>query len=314
MPAAHRFARPGAQRSAMRTTLPLILLAALTFSAQAAAPPTGSVRGVIFNEVGRPKSRALVTRVGTDEYRAYTDEDGHFQIDGIPAGHQYFYILHPDMNEATFDITIVAGDTITIRPIYMRPFGLSDSLAAAESIGVDVPWAQGALTCAIRPAQKIFHVGDQPKFQVSITNRGNQPLDLVYAVDGGGWVPQAQIHLEILTIEAGHISGSNSQLLKGGTFLASCGNRNGLSANDFIHLKPGESMDPYAVGRRQATHGGTFQYPGTYRANFRYSTQQPDVRRWLGFGQSSIDPRMSKLLRTVPLVELTDSTEFEVAD
>ncbi|HEV8481082.1 MAG TPA: carboxypeptidase-like regulatory domain-containing protein [Candidatus Eisenbacteria bacterium] len=299
----------------MRTTLPLILLAALTFSAQAAAPPTGSVRGVIFNEVGRPKSRALVTRVGTDEYRAYTDEDGHFQIDGIPAGHQYFYILHPDMNEATFDITIVAGDTITIKPIYMRPFGLSDSQAATESIGVDVPWATGALTCAIRPTRKIFHVGDHPDFQVLITNGAKQPLDLVYAVDGseGGRFPQAKIHLELLTIEVGHIMASHGQLLRGRA-IAFCANTNGLSANDFVHLVPGQTIDPYAKGWKPTIFTGTFEYPGRYRATFIYSTKQSDVRGWLGFGQTDLDPRMSQLLRTVPLVELTDSTEFEVAD
>jgi len=299
----------------MRTILLLPFFSALVVSAHASEIPTGSIRGTLFDASdSSPLGYAIVTVLGTKR-GAMTDERGHFQIDGVPAGDQVLRMIGLGMNELTYDVTIVTGDTTTIRPLYLRPFGLSNAEAAAESIGVDVPWATGALTCAIRPTRKIFHVGDHPDFQVSITNRAKQPLDLVYAVDGseGGRFPQAKIHLKLLTIEVGHIMASPGQLLRGRA-IAFCANTNGLSADDFVHLEPGQTIDPYAKGWKPTVFTGTFEYPGRYQATFIYSTKQSDVRGWLGFGQTDLDPRMSKLFRTVPMVELTDSTEFEVAD
>jgi hypothetical protein len=292
----------------------IVLLAALALHALASEVPTGSVRGVIYNEVGRPESQALVMVIGT-EHRAYTDDSGQFQIDRIPAGHRYFLITHPYMNQATFDLTIAGADTATIRPIYLRPFGLSDSLAAAESIGVDVPWAANALTCAIRPTQSILHVGDEADFQVSITNHSKQSLALVYPLDGsgGGRFPNVWIHVELLTMAPGHILPSDGRFLKGHALL-SCGNTSGIYASDFVPMGPGQTIDPYAREPKPAIAPQTFVVPGTYRATFRYSTKQPDVRRWAGFGQSSLDPGVSKMLRTVPMVELSASTEFEVRE
>jgi len=219
------------------------------------------------------------------------------------------------MNELRYDVTVVTGDTTTIEPLYLSPYGLSNAQAAAESIGVDVPWAAGALTCAIRSTQKVFHVGDHPDFQVSITNRGKQPLDLVYAVDGseGGRFPRAKLQIQLLRIEVGHILSSYGEILRGRAILF-CANTSGLALDDFVHLEPGQTIDPYAKGRKPTILTGTFEYPGTYRATFIYSTKEPDVRRWLGFGQSYLDPTISQRFRTVPMVELSDSTEFEVMD
>ena len=288
----------------MRMILSILILACIAAPGPAQERPTGSVRGTIFDPPGRKGvAHALVSVVGV-ERGSETDENGRFQIDRVPPGKWWLSILSSGMTEAWHDFTIVPGDTATVPPIYLRYFGLSDDQAAAESIGVDVPWGAEALSCEIRSARKAFHVGDHPDFQVTISNRGNKPLNLVYSLDGseGGRYPRVKILIEALD------GGSLTKKWVG------CGNTNYLGVEDFVLVEPGQTIDPYAKGWNPLVMNETFERPGRYLAKFTYSTRQSDIRRWVGFGQSTLDPRISELIRRVPLVELTATTEFTVAE
>ncbi len=94
-----------------------LLLAGATLLACVAAAhaqSTGSVSGVVLDTAGRYLEGAEVSVTGT-ALRAVTEREGVFRLDGVPAGRQVLAIAYPGTNAATETVTVVAGQTASVR-------------------------------------------------------------------------------------------------------------------------------------------------------------------------------------------------------
>jgi hypothetical protein len=279
-------------------------------AAPAADLDHGTLSGVVVDADSSVVAFANVVlrsrRLGT-----MTDGKGEFRILDVPVGTHIVTLQAIGYERLDISVEVRAGETTKCvlggSAFRRHPFGLSESAAARESIGVETRDLKGLVTCDIRAVGPFFRVGEVPKFRVRISNKTNRILFLVPSLDGsgGGRYPNAAIE----------ISGSSGEQLIGSRG-AMCGNRTDLAESDFVELKPGESLDPFAnVWFGYAVHEVRIARPGTYTAVFHYSTNEPDVRKWQGFpGASSLSPVISQRLRRVPLLTISDSTRFKVVD
>jgi hypothetical protein len=167
------------------------------------------------------------------------------------------------------------------------------------------------ITCYIEPTQDWFYVGDHPKFNVSIHNKGKKPIYLVGCLDkseNGGRYPTFTLQIE------GPPGGLEWERF------ARCGNVNNLQKRDFVLLNPGEWMNPF---ERNLDHMfwsplsesfARFAKPGRYLVVFNYSTSSRSIDDWKGTSDRVLgfQPEVSTLLKQVPRISLACTTYVTV--
>lgn len=284
------------------------VLGASTPVSPAAEPEFGTIAGIVTDADGQPITYANVILLGT-RLGASTAEDGSFRIANTPVGGYRMKVLAIGFEPAIVPVTVRANGLTRVPTIAVskQRWGLSDSAAARVLIGTDVPSGGKSVTCRIRPRRATIHVGEHPAFDVQIANGTDSTLWLVPSLDGsarGARYPQVEIQIQ------GPPDGFQVPLAM------ACGNMNGLAEQDFVELKAGKSFDPFASGwLPHSVVAGTFRKPGKYVGTFRYSTNEPDVRKWLGWPPpSDVSEVMAEHLRHVPLLEIECATEFEVVE
>jgi hypothetical protein len=285
----------------------VILVASSLFGsvwpAQSADKTLGSISGMVTNSgtklgIGYANVIVLGTRKGVQ-----TRETGRFRIADLQPG---TYTIRAGMllyESASVQAQVRAGVETDLR-LELRARGLSAAAAARESIGIDTHIDTQDVACEIRTDRPKFRVGESAGFKVRIHNRARHSLWLVRSLDGSGHGRYPHVSLQVEGPAGGFAVPG----------LVGCANVNDLHESDFVLVGAGETFDPFDGGFLPANiHYGRFSKPGTYVATFRYSTNETDVRKWLGWPP----PRMlsnsiSQRLRGVPIVDLGCSVEFVV--
>ena len=275
--------------------------------------PCGTLRGRVMRSDGSPAWYSNIMLRGTRR-GAMSDAEGRFRLDELPAG------THPLRVQAlgcrpldilvTFDPAAAAElhlevDCRGVTILGMQ--GLDSAAAARESIGVDSRVHPGALVCSVTPLRSTFRVGDTPAFRFRILNRSGRALLLVRSLDGsaeGRRYPRVDVS----------IRGPAGAVRPPG--YAVCGNMNSLTDEDFFEVAPGAAFDPLERGFRPLVLSrGVFPVPGRYQVTFSYSTNERDIRRWMGWPDLDHVPKgLSAKLRRVPRVDLSCVTEFDVVE
>lgn len=273
----------------------------------------GTLRGRVMRSDGSPAWFSNIVIRGTRS-GAMSDEEGRFRLDELAAGRHLLRVqalgCRPLDTLVTFDPAAAAelrleldcrGITILGRQ------GLDSALAARESIGVDSRVRPGDLVCSITPLRSTFRVGDTPAFQFRILNRSGRALLLVRSLDGSAEDRRSPRVDVTIRGPAGALRPPPS---------VACGNMNSLADGDFFELAPGAAFDPLEQGFRPLILSrGVFPVPGRYQLTFTYSTNEPDVRRWLGWPEpTGVSKSLSAKLRRVPRVDLSCVTEFDVVE
>jgi hypothetical protein len=178
------------------------------------------------------------------------------------------------------------------------------------AIGRDTTIGEDDVYCLLTSPIVQYEVGDTPDLLVTVFNGSEQTVYLVGSLDGSE--RQSRYPHAYYTI-SGPPNGVKTEPL------VYCGNLNGLRREDFIHLHPGESFDPYM----NIDSGGFFAAaklraskltePGEYRFTFHYSTASPTIDDWKGTVEHvSIDAL--ELLKRVPRVEIRCSVDVRVVE
>lgn len=268
---------------------------------------TGCIRGFVRTESDSlPISYANIILTGT-LHGASSLDDGSFLLSGIDPGRYTVAVMAMHYCTARLpDVIVVSGDTTTILCTLTRA-GLTAAAAAAESIGVEITLDSDDLPCDITPGKPRFRVGDEPAFDVIIYNRSADTIYLPLRLDGstqGVRFPHASISID------GPADGISS------TSVFGCGYINQLQTEDFVKLEPGDLFRPFAgMFRFSSARNLTFAKPGRYTVTFTYSTDEGDIREWLGTNMiERIPPALSKLMRRVPRVTIIKSIEVDVVE
>jgi hypothetical protein len=163
-------------------------------------------------------------------------------------------------------------------------------LLAGAALGFAPPWVERAdattgVALELRPLRQVIRVGEKPKLEVTLINRGSRPVTLVDAGDDS-------------------LAGWRTPVIQWSTYpsLLSpvCANTNPLKAKDVFNLAPGERRRLSAwvlspvIPRPE---GGVWlgQAPGHYRVSVRYRNE-PNLR-WLGVPLGSHDPDAMRRVR-----------------
>lgn len=166
---------------------------------------------------------------------------------------------------------------------------------------------RGPLGCTIK-GEPTCQVGEAPKIQIALINQTGADIYLVGSLDGSDRRWRFPLcYFEIAGPDGKPVGLSGSR----------CGNMNGLGAEDFVKVPPGESFDPY---QHTDGHGffsaeqlepENFRQPGVYRIRFIYSAKSDDLGAWgRGGGESSeVNTEIVKMFQLVPKVEVR-SDEF----
>jgi hypothetical protein len=262
----------------------------------------GSVSGMVTDsETKLGMGFAEVSVLGTKR-GALADEAGRFRITKLQPGSYTIKAKMMGYESASAQAYVRAGLETDLR-MELLPWGFN--VASRESIRIAARLDTNDIECEIRPGKRKFRVGDSAGFTVRIHNRAPLPLWLVRSLDGS--TDRARFPHVILEI-AGPAGGYHVPAYIG------CGNINALREVDFVLVYPGEPFDPFEKGPLPySLRSGRFIKPGKYVATFRYSTNEPDVRKWLGWPPTqTMSDNISQRLRNVPLLDLACSVEFVV--
>ena len=297
---------PLVSRLRTMTTLATILLLLASASDANTTPSLGfgSISGRIVVEQGEyPLEYAHVTVLGTF-HGATSRSDGSFFMRAVPAGtYNIKAIAYTHFSQELAGLTVEPSETLYVE-FRMPVHFINDAAAAAESIGVDVSVDASNIHCRILLDKKSYRVGETPSIQVRMRNESDHEITLVMSTDGSGRgarYPHAEI--EIFGPEGGF------QVPE----LMYCGTLNGLRTSDFESVRPGEEFDPFRGGWIPANVVyGAFAKPGRYTIRFRYSTDEPDIRGWMGSRGPRISKQRSDLFRTVPRFELVEEAYVDV--
>ncbi|MBI5837156.1 MAG: carboxypeptidase regulatory-like domain-containing protein [Candidatus Eisenbacteria bacterium] len=267
-----------------------------------AAEQSGTISGVALRPESRLPFAGGAVAVVEAKRGMLLGEDGTFRFEGLKPGAYTIRVQGLLVRSRPVTVQARAGEDTRVE-ILVELRGLSVAEAAKESIGVALSIKPSDIEFQIKPIHKSPRVGEPARFSVRLTNHSKQALFLVPSLDGstdGGRFPQVSIKIR------GPVGGIDSP--RGWRF---CGNMNGLGASDLVEVKPGEEFDPFAGGWDPDL--GKFAKPGHYAAVFHYSTNQRDVRKWLGWPPPDRLPEeVSLRFRGVPLLEDSCSTEFDV--
>ncbi len=291
----------------MKHVFALLMSAAILWSAGlagAAETATGAISGSVTVAASQEKVAfaqvvILGTRTGTT-----TTEDGAFRFSDLAPGTYVLHVMAIGHKRAVVTTNVVAG-TITELKVELGPWGLGPAAAAHATVGADVSMTAHDFQCKIVPARQ-FKVGERPEFKVRIRNRSWHTPWLIKSVDGSNDGRYPQVSIEIVGPPDGFVVPPALR----------CGNMNGLSEADFVRLAPGGAFDPFDNGwLPYGIQIGRFAKAGKYVATFRYSTNEPQVKKWLGLPPPSALPEeLSQRFRHIPLLDLSASVEFEVRD
>jgi hypothetical protein len=273
--------------------------------ATAAETATGTISGSVtvagtLENVAFARVVILGTRIG-----ATTTEDGAFRFSDLAPGIYALQVMAiGHQKKAGVTATVVAGRDTELK-IELEPWGPSPAAAAHATVGADVSMTARDFECRIVPA-RAFKVGERPAFKVRIRNRSWRTPWLIKSVDGSNDGRYPQVAIEIVGPPDGFVVPPALR----------CGNMNGLSEADFVRLAPGGAFDPFDNGwLPYGIQFGRFAKAGKYVATFRYSTNQSQVKKWLGLPPpSALGEELSQRFRHIPLVDLTASVEFEVRE
>lgn len=270
-----------------------------------AAVDSGWIAGTVFSLEGNvPQRYANVIAVGTT-MGAMTDSTGTFLMH-VPAGsYSIRAMMMRQRNRELANVVVTPNDTTRV-VLQLEPLGLTEAEARAESIGVDVRVSADDLRCEIVPLRPRYNVGDRPAFGVRIYNESDQGFFLVPTLDGserGARYPNVEW---LITGPDGGVERAR---------MLYCGNLNSLQPADFIWVEAGSVFDPYqGAGFTSLEQTVVLARPGTYKVTFRYSTDEGDIRRWLGDWAGHLSPIISEQIRRVPRVVLTASTTIDVEE
>jgi len=312
--------------TALEFWITVALLAAVPIQLQAAPLNSrgGTLQGVVADSAGDP-IRSVSVSIPKLRWGTHSDSQGRFCLRDMPAG-QYrlvankfgcpsaTFTAHVRSNQVT-EIKVVMGCpelrgrggrprdvAYHLRDVVVNAWrGMSDSAAARESIGVEVSLKSADLECQIRPGRASFHVGDQPEFSVRLINHSGHEFLLVRSLDGS--MDRARFPYVWIDVR-GPVEGvTRPRPVYFDDHL------NDLSESDFVAVPPGGVFDPFGA----VSDLGQFVKPGRYTAVFHYCTNQPDVRKWLGWPKPFfLRASISRLFRRVPMLEDSCSVKFEV--
>jgi outer membrane receptor protein involved in Fe transport len=119
-----------------RTRLVLLgLLVSFACSSASLAGIFGTVRGIVHDVQHRPISGAhlrLQAKQSDWKRAAFTDDNGEFQMDAVPAGNYTLQITHDGFRESVADLTVVA-DAAPLRHFPLEVAGLTERVEVSES-------------------------------------------------------------------------------------------------------------------------------------------------------------------------------------
>jgi hypothetical protein len=280
-------------------------------SSGASVTSTATIAGrVVDARSGAPLSFANVVVLGSTQ-GTLTDSAGGFALGSVPIGSQRIKAMSVGFFPHEAAVTLTAGDSTYVEfalPSY-RDIGdrMSDAAAAEVVIGRNVVDGAPAIACSLSPVPGSLRVGRSPEFHVRLFNAGHGRMRLPRILDGSDSERSPRIQMDLAGPEGGL---THRGLLR-------CGNERSLTASDFVELGPGESFDPFVGGFRLAILDATcFAKPGDYRATFRYSTLDPDVRHWMGDRWNALPPdaQLREILENVPRVEVARTIAFTVTN
>jgi hypothetical protein len=161
---------------------------------------------------------------------------------------------------------------------------------------------ESPIVCSIRSAPTIEQ-GQTPKIAVEIVNRSNRAVYLVGSLDAS----ESAWRYPYCFFQVVGPDGKPAVKPTG-----RCGNMNALREEDFVSVRPRAVFDPYQHIDRfgffppAAISPSTFEKVGEYRIRFHYSTEQTDIKQWLGDGRPN--ERLVKLLGQVPKVTIKSAS------
>ena len=280
----------------------LLTMADARVAMAAAADSLSSLRGrVVRAEDGAPLGWASVIVPGSRR-GTFADEEGRFEITGVPPGRWTLRVQSPGVLPLSRPIEFPAGDfdlgEIAVASLEGTP--------AVVQIDERVPYREGDLRADIRLTAPVVRVGGGVSFDVRVRNRGSSPVSLVRSVDGSDVGSSPEVSVKIEGPEGGF----------GVRDVRFCGNWGGVGPEDVVEVPPGAEFDPYADGWPDLSlRSGSFALPGRYTATFRYSTMDADPRSWASGPAIRTNERYDSvraLIRRVPPVELTARVAFTV--
>lgn len=289
----------------MKILLIIVLtIATLTTCATKEERSSVELRGRVLDaETGEPLKYANVVIVGSQK-GAMSDSTGYFTIRALPVGTHTVKAMRMGYPSSTSEVVLKAG-TGNWHDFRLNRYGISRATASAESIGVDADVSSDDIECEIIPAKNEFRVGDTPAFDVILRNKSAKFFYLVYCTDSSNRrkrYPHVELNIE---------GPDNGVVVPGFDY---CGTAGMLQHRDFFRVEPGSEFRPYELGYWPVwvTHG-RFEEPGTYVVTFKYSTDEGDIRQWLGY-RTRVDSSISNWIRSVPRVELVDSIVLQVVE
>jgi len=149
------------------------------------------------------------------------------------------------------------------------------------------------LSCTIRTAPT-WKVREFLRLSVELTNWSGREITLVGALDGSDSKRFPRIRFEIVGPDGNFVT----------QHVGGCGNTTSLKESDFVRVPAGRTLrltHPYPKPTDPPTYLLTSFVPlveGEYRVRFVYSTDNADIRRWLGDGLAN--NRLERLLAEVP--------------
>lgn len=165
----------------------LLVAPARELAAQpAAAQGTGRVAGTVLGEGGRPVSGAQVIVVGT-RVGAVTDDNGRYNIGGVPAGAQTIRVQRIGFTPRTQPVTVATGQVATLDfQLTVAP----TTLSAVQVVGYtnearrDVSGAVTTVSGNDIRDQKVATVeqalrGRVPGVQIQSTGQPGRPADII---------------------------------------------------------------------------------------------------------------------------------------
>lgn len=267
---------------------------------------TGIIRGQVVESIsGAPLSYANLVLPGT-RLGAISGEEGEFEILDVPPGSHRVVAMMMGFNEREAEVEVVAGEESVVTFKLVRA-GLNDSVAATIHIGEEVEVTADDIFCDVVPRANSFRVGDQPEFEVVMYNASFESFYLIPSLDGsttGSRYPRVTLRIE------GPENG-----LEMPSFIG-CGFENPLGPNDFRWITPAAEFRPFETEWIPLEFQyGRFAKPGTYTVLFVYSTEESDVRRWLGSVDYAAVPQdLVSLVKKVPMLTVRCSLTFEVTE
>ena len=258
----------------------------------------GSITGIVSADEPRvPVAFANVVLLGTS-LGAMTDGEGRYVIANVPPGtYRMKAVMMGHVSLEVTQVTVTAGE-VTSRDFWLEVGTLTQVAASAESVGVDTRIDSRDITCEIIPLLSEFRVGERAYFDVLLRNGSDETFYLVRSLDGStrsSRYPHAELSIE------GPSDGIEMSRI------GYCGTLNSIGVSDFKPVGPRDTFDPFAEGgfRPDYEQYAIFAKPGDYTVTFRYSTDERDIRKWLGtWGRSPLPEELSLLIRLVPRINV----------